>query len=282
MHQILHFSNIFTGSVRFWTTSFIIIHVLLTLFEPFMLTFHSFFPISLGEQCTSVDYNKWIMMEQRPSSEAVTHLVKKFPAFHGTRSLITVFTSARHWYLSSPHARFILILSSSPPLGLTWSLITIFRCLVRSKESVQLRGQHFVTLSNFIHNVEPISHECLTTFELSGFSESRINSMTLKIGTKPLGTRGSFPGDEAAGSWSWPLTPISYRGQECVELYLHSPSTPLWRGVQLKAQGQLYLYLIIIIIIYYYYYYYYYVFRPLLFILRQVYWRINKKFHKFP
>jgi hypothetical protein len=27
-----------------------------------------------------------------------------------------------------------------------------------------------------------------------------------------------------------------------VELYLQSPNTPSWRGAQLKAQGQLYLY----------------------------------------
>jgi hypothetical protein len=39
----------------------------------------------------------------------------------------------------------------------------------------------------------------------------------------PMGTRGSFCGDKAAGAWSWPLTSIQYRGQECVELYLHSP-----------------------------------------------------------
>jgi hypothetical protein len=32
--------------------------------------------------------------------------------------------------------------------------------------------------------------------------------------------------------------------KECVELYLHSPSTPYWRGAQLKkAQGQPHLYL---------------------------------------
>jgi hypothetical protein len=31
--------------------------------------------------------------------------------------------------------------------------------------------------------------------------------------------------------------------EECVELYLHSPTTPSWRGAQLGgAQGQLYLY----------------------------------------
>jgi hypothetical protein len=35
-------------------------------------------------------------------------------------------------------------------------------------------------------------------------------------------------------SWSWPLTSIQHRGQECVELYLHSPNTSPWRGAQLK------------------------------------------------
>jgi len=28
-----------------------------------------------------------------------------------------------------------------------------------------------------------------------------------------------------------------------MELYLHSPNTPSWRGDQLKTQGQIYLYL---------------------------------------
>jgi hypothetical protein len=40
----------------------------------------------------------------------------------------------------------------------------------------------------------------------------------------PMGTRGSFPGGKAAGACSWPLTSIEGRGQECVELYLHSPN----------------------------------------------------------
>jgi hypothetical protein len=39
----------------------------------------------------------------------------------------------------------------------------------------------------------------------------------------PIGTRGSFPGSRAAGAWSWSLTSISCRGQECLELYFHSP-----------------------------------------------------------
>jgi hypothetical protein len=38
--------------------------------------------------------------------------------------------------------------------------------------------------------------------------------------------------------------PSSTEVKEWVELYLHSPNTPSWRGAQLGgAQGQLYLYL---------------------------------------
>jgi hypothetical protein len=38
-----------------------------------------------------------------------------------------------------------------------------------------------------------------------------------------MSTRGSFPCAKAAGAWSWPLTSNSYRGQENVDLYIHSP-----------------------------------------------------------
>jgi hypothetical protein len=37
------------------------------------------------------------------------------------------------------------------------------------------------------------------------------------------GYQGLFPGGKTAEEWSWPLTSILCRGQECVELYLHSP-----------------------------------------------------------
>jgi hypothetical protein len=49
----------------------------------------------------------------------------------------------------------------------------------------------------------------------------------------PMGTRGCFPGGKAVRVWSWQLTSIYFQGQEWVELYLHSPSTP-WGGTQLK------------------------------------------------
>jgi hypothetical protein len=47
----------------------------------------------------------------------------------------------------------------------------------------------------------------------------------------PMGTRGSFPDHSL---------PSSADVKECVELYLHSPNTPSWRGAQLgRAEGQL-------------------------------------------
>jgi hypothetical protein len=39
----------------------------------------------------------------------------------------------------------------------------------------------------------------------------------------PMGAMGAFPGGKAAGAWGWPLTSIWCRGQERMELYLHSP-----------------------------------------------------------
>jgi len=39
----------------------------------------------------------------------------------------------------------------------------------------------------------------------------------------PMGAGGSFPESKATGAWSWPITSSQCRGQECVELYLHSP-----------------------------------------------------------
>jgi hypothetical protein len=55
----------------------------------------------------------------------------------------------------------------------------------------------------------------------------------LSLGLKP-------PGREADHT-----PPSSAEVKECVELYLHTPSTPSWRSAQLKkAQGQLYIFLL--------------------------------------
>jgi hypothetical protein len=46
---------------------------------------------------------------------------------------------------------------------------------------------------------------------------------------------GSSPGGKAVGAWSWSHTSIKCRGQECVELYLHSPSMSSWRDAYLRT-----------------------------------------------
>jgi hypothetical protein len=50
----------------------------------------------------------------------------------------------------------------------------------------------------------------------------------------PGGTRGSFRGVKRPGGEADYPPPSSAEVKEWVELYLHSPNTPSWRGVQLK------------------------------------------------
>jgi hypothetical protein len=50
----------------------------------------------------------------------------------------------------------------------------------------------------------------------------------------PMGTRGFFPGIKQPGREADHSPPSSAEVKEWVELYLHSPNTPSWRGAQLK------------------------------------------------
>jgi len=54
--------------------------------------------------------------------------------------------------------------------------------------------------------------------------------------------RGSFPGDKAAGAWSWPFTSILWRGQRIRGAIHPLPHYAFmaWCWVK-KTQGQLYL-----------------------------------------
>jgi hypothetical protein len=52
------------------------------------------------------------------------------------------------------------------------------------------------------------------------------------MGTGPLALGVKRPGYEADHS-----LPSCAEVKECVELYIHSPNTPSWRGVQLKNTG---------------------------------------------
>jgi hypothetical protein len=53
----------------------------------------------------------------------------------------------------------------------------------------------------------------------------------------PMAIRGSFPEGKATGPWNWPF-PSSAEVRECVELYLHFPNTPSWRGARLKKSTE--------------------------------------------
>ena len=134
-------------------------------------------------------------MEQRLSWEANRfQLVKKFPAFYGTRRFITAFTSARHLSLSwansihsiPPHPtswRSILILSSHLRLGLPSSLFpsgfptkTLYKPLlspIRATCPVHLILLDFITRKIFGEEYRSLS------FSLCSFLYSTVTSSLL-------------------------------------------------------------------------------------------------------
>jgi hypothetical protein len=85
------------------------------------------------------------------------------------------------------------------------------------------------------------SRQGLGTFLFTTASRPPLRPIQLPIqcvpGALSLGVKR--PGCEVDHS-----PPSSAEVKECVEVYLHSPNTPSWRGDQFKkSQGQLYLYL---------------------------------------
>jgi hypothetical protein len=56
------------------------------------------------------------------------------------------------------------------------------------------------------------------------------NGSGTHLASYPVGTRGSFPGVKRPEHEADNFLPSNAEVKECVELYLHCPSTPSWRG----------------------------------------------------
>ena len=86
-------------------------------------------------------------------------LVKKFPAFYGTRRFITVFTIARHLYLS-----WAILIQSMPPHPTSWrSILIVYShlCLVLPS---RLFHSGFLTKTLYTPLLSPIRATCPAHF----------------------------------------------------------------------------------------------------------------------
>ena len=118
-----------------------------------------------------------ILLEKLPG----IHLVKKFPAFYGTRRFITPFTSSRH--LSLPWASSTQAIFPQPT---SWRSILILSshlhlCLLRD-----LFPSGFPTKSLSTHHLSPIRATCTASFillDLFCFLHSLITSSLLDPNT---------------------------------------------------------------------------------------------------
>ena len=81
-------------------------------------------------------------------------LVKKFPAFCGTRSFITAFTSARHLSLS-----WVTSIQSMPSYPTAWSFILIL-CYYLGLSSKWSLSLSFPTKTMYTHQLSPIRAKC--------------------------------------------------------------------------------------------------------------------------
>jgi hypothetical protein len=101
---------------------------------------------------TTIELTPWSKVHQKLT---VTQVVKKFPAFLGTQSFITIFTRAHHWSLYQ--ARLIWF-SPSYPISLKInSSITVPSTPMLSTQSLPFRfsNQNFVCISHLSHSSYP-------------------------------------------------------------------------------------------------------------------------------
>jgi hypothetical protein len=132
-----------------------------------------------------------------------------------------------------------------PKLQWLLSICLVTQCLldmyIRALHLVFVRSmRHFVTLT--VHCLNTKSRDCSVGIALGYGLDDRGSRVRFPAGvgnfslhhrvqngsgahpaSYKMGTRGSLTVGKESGEWSWPLTSTWWRGQECVELYLHSP-----------------------------------------------------------
>jgi hypothetical protein len=145
----------------------------------------------------------------------VTQLVKKYPAFYGTRRSIFVFKRARHWIIPRVHILILCFLNIRfneyyPPA---------YVGIVTRLQAGWLRNLGSIPCKRYY-----LLHGVLICFRVhSAYAE---------------GTEGFFllgGGGKCTRACSWPLISAALWGQECVELYILSPHTSSWRGFELHT-----------------------------------------------
>jgi hypothetical protein len=119
------------------------------------------------------------------------------------------------------------------------SLSEAFCSEIRAKDSSELRVSRFIIFIFWLiyqKVTEPEQRSRYSHWLRAGRTKGRSsspgrakNSSLLHVvvvahpASYSMGTGGSFPGDEAAGVWSWSPTSNYCRGQENMDLCIHSP-----------------------------------------------------------
>jgi hypothetical protein len=109
-------------------------------------------------------------------------LIKKFPAFYGTRIFIAAFTSARQLSLSSASS-----IQSIPPHPTSWkSILSLFRCWGLTRVSVQVRESCKYFVTGYVFTVRSFYHlaQKLGDHPLSAVRDCLFNifATTIRIG----------------------------------------------------------------------------------------------------
>jgi hypothetical protein len=135
--------------------------------------------ISHSNYLNFVEQNRW-EANSHSASQETSH-------FYRSRNFITMFTRGRHWFLS-------------------WARLT---------QSISVRSLITLSRENSVgvalgHGLDDRGSRVLFRVGAENFSlRHRVQNVSgAHPASYPMGNRGSFPGDKAAGAWSWPFTSI--------------------------------------------------------------------------